>query len=142
MMKEELDPAQEIGDLFGDVPTNMTVVKVPRQEALQAGLWLVSGSIDNALDTKGIRFRVYRLAGAYLGYCDPVRRIGLCTMKTTRCRTNESHCCATISGESVSEDTVNGSRYKVNLIVRGLNAKYAKLISMRLKEGFVASEDR
>ncbi|KAG3089094.1 hypothetical protein C6341_g9368 [Phytophthora cactorum] len=27
MMKEELDPAQEIGDLFGDVPTNMTVVK-------------------------------------------------------------------------------------------------------------------
>ncbi|KAG3112671.1 hypothetical protein PI124_g9260 [Phytophthora idaei] len=37
---------------------------------------------------------------------------------------------------------VNGSRYKVNLIVRGLNAKYAKLISMRLKEGFVASEDR
>ncbi|KAG2945039.1 hypothetical protein PC129_g6332 [Phytophthora cactorum] len=92
MMKEELDPAQEIGDLFGDVPTNMTVVKVPRQEALQAGLWLVSGSIDNALDTKGIRFRVYRLAGAYLGYCDPVRRIGLCTMKTTRCRTNESQC--------------------------------------------------
>ncbi|KAG3157143.1 hypothetical protein PI126_g8448 [Phytophthora idaei] len=80
MMKEGLDPAQEVGNLFGDVPTNMTVVKVPRQEALQAGLWLVSGSIDNALDTKGIRFRVYRLAGAYLGYCDPVRRIGLCTM--------------------------------------------------------------
>ncbi|KAG2859876.1 hypothetical protein PC129_g6331 [Phytophthora cactorum] len=65
-------------------------------------------------------------------------------MSKEHCRTSPScrNCCATISGESVSEDTVNGSRYKVNLIVRGLNAKYAKLISMRLKEGFVASEDR
>ncbi|KAG6969864.1 hypothetical protein JG688_00005139 [Phytophthora aleatoria] len=65
-------------------------------------------------------------------------------MSKEHCRTSPScrNCCATISGESVSEDMVNGSRYKVNLIVRGLNAKYAKLISMRLKEGFVASEDR
>ncbi|KAG2787913.1 hypothetical protein PC129_g23976, partial [Phytophthora cactorum] len=46
-----------------------------------------------------------------------------------------------ISVESVSEGPVVGSRYKVNLIVRALNAGYARLISLHLKEGFVASED-
>lgn len=30
----------------------------------------------------------------------------------------------------------------MNLIVRALNAGYARLISLHLKEGFVASEDR
>ncbi|KAG2773644.1 hypothetical protein PC111_g24878, partial [Phytophthora cactorum] len=46
-----------------------------------------------------------------------------------------------ISVESVSEGPVIGSRYKVNLIVRALSAGYARLISLRLKEGFVASDD-
>lgn len=46
-----------------------------------------------------------------------------------------------ISVESVSERPVIGNRYKVNLIVRALNARYAKWISLILKEGFVASED-
>ncbi|KAG2826411.1 hypothetical protein PC129_g20280 [Phytophthora cactorum] len=37
----------------------------------------------------------------------------------------------------------SGSReqIQVNLIVRALNAEYTRLISLHLKEGFVASED-
>ncbi|KAE9361262.1 hypothetical protein PF008_g1230 [Phytophthora fragariae] len=46
-----------------------------------------------------------------------------------------------ISVESVSEDFVIGNRYKVNLIVRALDAGFARLIALRLKEGFVASDD-
>ncbi|KAG2836067.1 hypothetical protein PC110_g13773 [Phytophthora cactorum] len=46
-----------------------------------------------------------------------------------------------ISVESVSEGPVIGSRYKVDLIIRALNAGYASLISLHLKEGFVASVD-
>ncbi|ETK88187.1 hypothetical protein F441_03349, partial [Phytophthora nicotianae CJ01A1] len=45
----------------------------PRQ---QTGLWLVRGSIANALSIKGVRCRLYRLAGTYLGYYDPARRTG------------------------------------------------------------------
>lgn len=33
--------------------------------------WLVSGSVQNALHTKGVRFRLYRLAASYLGHYDP-----------------------------------------------------------------------
>lgn len=40
----------------------------------QDGLWLVQGSISNALTTKGVRCKLYRLAGSYLGYYDPARR--------------------------------------------------------------------
>ncbi|KAL8020053.1 hypothetical protein Plhal710r2_c014g0063781 [Plasmopara halstedii] len=40
------------------------------------GLWLVRGSVANALRTKGVRCRLYRLAGTYLGYYDPARRTG------------------------------------------------------------------
>nr|WNO07181.1 CRN effector protein [Phytophthora cinnamomi] len=50
------------------------LVVVPEQEHAQTGLWLVTGSVDNALNTKGIRCRLYRLAGSYLGYYDPARR--------------------------------------------------------------------
>ncbi|KAJ0401146.1 hypothetical protein ATCC90586_000246 [Pythium insidiosum] len=39
----------------------------------QTGLWLVRGSIANAISTKGIRAKLYRLAGMYLGYYDPAR---------------------------------------------------------------------
>nr|AAY43407.1 CRN-like CRN13 [Phytophthora infestans] len=42
----------------------------------QTGLWLVRGSVANALSTKGVRCRLYRLAGTYLGYYDPTRRTG------------------------------------------------------------------
>ncbi|KAG3100054.1 hypothetical protein PI124_g16294 [Phytophthora idaei] len=52
------------------------MVATPEQEQLQTSLWLVSGSIDNALDTKGIRCKLYRLVGERLGYYDPVRRVG------------------------------------------------------------------
>ncbi|KAG2774764.1 hypothetical protein Pcac1_g14703 [Phytophthora cactorum] len=54
-------------------------------------------------------------------------------MKTRRCastvcsRPKRMLCCSTT--------------YKVNLIVRALSAGYARLISLRLKEGFVASDD-
>nr|WNO07182.1 CRN effector protein [Phytophthora cinnamomi] len=50
------------------------LVVVPEQEHAQTGLWLVTGSVDNALNTKRIRCRLYRLAGSYLGYYDPARR--------------------------------------------------------------------
>ncbi|KAG3104431.1 hypothetical protein PI124_g16870 [Phytophthora idaei] len=46
-----------------------------------------------------------------------------------------------ISVESVSEGPAIGSRYKVDLIIRALNAGYASLISLHLKEGFVTSVD-
>ena len=42
----------------------------------QSVLWLVRGSVANALRTKGVRCRLYRLAGTYLGYYDPARRTG------------------------------------------------------------------
>ncbi|OWZ01934.1 Crinkler (CRN) [Phytophthora megakarya] len=47
------------------------LVVVPKSKT---GLWLVTGSVENAVDTKGIRCRLYRLAGAYLGYYDPACR--------------------------------------------------------------------
>ncbi|KAH9132724.1 hypothetical protein AeRB84_020979, partial [Aphanomyces euteiches] len=36
-------------------------------------LWLVCGSITNASSIKGVRCRLYRLAGTFLGYYDPAR---------------------------------------------------------------------
>ncbi|KAG3085959.1 hypothetical protein PI124_g3378 [Phytophthora idaei] len=50
------------------------LVVVPEQVQPQTGLWLVSGSVENALNTKGICCRLYRLVASYLGYCDPVHR--------------------------------------------------------------------
>lgn len=50
-------------------------MQVPRKEQ-QSDLWLVRGSIANTLNTKGVRCRLYRLAGSYLGYYDPARRTG------------------------------------------------------------------
>jgi len=52
------------------------LVVVPVQERHLLELWRVSGSIENALSTKGIRCRVNRLAASYLGYYDPARRTG------------------------------------------------------------------
>ncbi|KAG7376368.1 hypothetical protein PHYBOEH_001568 [Phytophthora boehmeriae] len=43
--------------------------------------------------------------------------------------------------EFASESFVIGNRYEVDLTVRALDAGYARLISLRLKEGFVASGD-
>ncbi|KAG3200622.1 hypothetical protein PC128_g4490 [Phytophthora cactorum] len=240
------------------------LVVAPEQAQPQERLSLVSGSIENALNTKGIRCRVYRLAASYLGYYDPDLRAGesdkalwydgatlrihvlCCTERDALLFENElqnegitqtspldghtvstsvasisrelselrriltrhyvpedtdspqrieseewfgtvgkaqschlmsrEHCrryasyhkydndqsnrlaltsdmrdwydgrsfavpVMNISVESVSEGPVVGSRYKVNLIVRALNAAYARLISLHLKEGFVASED-
>ncbi|KAK1944443.1 hypothetical protein P3T76_004355 [Phytophthora citrophthora] len=42
----------------------------------QTALWLVRGSIADALSTKRVRCRLYRLAGTYLGYYAPARRTG------------------------------------------------------------------
>nr|AOW41674.1 CRN13 [Lagenidium giganteum] len=56
------------------------LVKLPPSAGVapteQTSLWLVRGSIANALSTKGVRCRLYRLAGTYLGYYDPARRTG------------------------------------------------------------------
>ncbi|KAG2765731.1 hypothetical protein Pcac1_g22810 [Phytophthora cactorum] len=52
------------------------LVVAPEQAQPQERLSLVSGSIENALNTKGIRCRVYRLAASYLGYYDPDLRAG------------------------------------------------------------------
>ncbi|KAL3666462.1 hypothetical protein V7S43_008710 [Phytophthora oleae] len=58
---------EQVADLKG--PVNVLVQP-------QTGLWLVSGSIEKALNTSGIRCRVYRLAASYLGYYDPNLRVG------------------------------------------------------------------
>ncbi|CAH0481078.1 unnamed protein product [Peronospora belbahrii] len=47
------------------------LVMVPKQESC---LWLVSGTIENALDTKGIRRNLYRLAASRFGRYDPACR--------------------------------------------------------------------
>ncbi|RLN31352.1 hypothetical protein BBJ28_00023228 [Nothophytophthora sp. Chile5] len=64
-------PGEEVIHVLVELPTSTGVA--PRQ---QSGLWRVRGSIANALSTRGVRCRLYRLAGAYLGYYDPARRIG------------------------------------------------------------------
>ncbi|RLN88276.1 hypothetical protein BBJ28_00023164 [Nothophytophthora sp. Chile5] len=73
--RELLGPAFQPGErdihVLVELPTSTGVA--PRQ---QSGLWQVRGSIENALSTRGVRCRLYRLAGAYLGYYDPARRIG------------------------------------------------------------------
>ncbi|EGZ28884.1 hypothetical protein PHYSODRAFT_474854 [Phytophthora sojae] len=63
------------GAAAGRGPVNVLVM-LPEQEHAQTELWLVTGSVDNALNTKEIRCRLYRLAGSYLGYYDPNLRAG------------------------------------------------------------------
>nr|KAH7501183.1 Crinkler effector protein BLC01 [Phytophthora ramorum] len=58
----------------GRGPVNVLVV-VPEQEHAQTGLWLVTGSVDNALDTRGTRCKLYLMATLRIGYYDPARRI-------------------------------------------------------------------
>ncbi|EGZ27443.1 hypothetical protein PHYSODRAFT_321246 [Phytophthora sojae] len=52
------------------------LVVVPEQEHAQTGLWLVTGSVENALITKGIRCKLYWMATLRIGYYDPTRCIG------------------------------------------------------------------
>jgi Crinkler effector protein N-terminal domain len=54
---------------------HVLVVVPPQQQSLPR-LWLVNGSVENALNMKGVRCRLYRLAGSYLGYYDPDHLIG------------------------------------------------------------------
>ncbi|KAH9139077.1 hypothetical protein AeRB84_016636, partial [Aphanomyces euteiches] len=54
------------------------LVSAPRQLLAESArvedkLWLVCGSITNASSIKGVRCRLYRLAGTFLGYYDPAR---------------------------------------------------------------------
>ncbi|CAI5718891.1 unnamed protein product [Peronospora destructor] len=75
------DGEDYISDLLAGMETpegrqiHMLVV-VSEQAQTQTRLWLVSGFIENALDTKGIRCFLYRLASSRLGCYDPARRIG------------------------------------------------------------------
>ncbi|CAI5739710.1 unnamed protein product [Peronospora destructor] len=50
------------------------LVVVPEQAQAKTRLWLVSGFVENAQDTKGIRCCLYRLASSRLGCYDPARR--------------------------------------------------------------------
>ncbi|KAF0683300.1 hypothetical protein As57867_024566, partial [Aphanomyces stellatus] len=44
------------------------VLVVPESPSV---FWVVNGSVENAVDVKGVRSRLYRLAHLYLGYYDP-----------------------------------------------------------------------
>ncbi|KAL4167440.1 Crinkler effector protein 4 [Phytophthora ramorum] len=67
---------KHFGDNFqpGEGQIHVLVV-VPEQEHAQTGLWLVTGSVDNALDTRGTRCKLYWMAKLRIGYYDPARRI-------------------------------------------------------------------
>ncbi|KAL3656702.1 hypothetical protein V7S43_018370 [Phytophthora oleae] len=52
------------------------LVVVPQQEHARSGLWLVTGSVENALTTKGVRCKLYWMATLRIGYYDPTHRIG------------------------------------------------------------------
>nr|KAH7501180.1 Crinkler effector protein BLC01 [Phytophthora ramorum] len=67
---------KHFGDNFqpGEGQIHVLVV-VPEQEHAQTGLWLVTGSVDNALDTRGTRCKLYWMATLRIGYYDPARRI-------------------------------------------------------------------
>ncbi|KAI9895929.1 hypothetical protein PsorP6_018358 [Peronosclerospora sorghi] len=47
------------------------VVAVPQQERPKTEVWIVDGVVANALHTKGVRSRLYRLAELCHGYYDP-----------------------------------------------------------------------
>ncbi|CAI5705423.1 unnamed protein product [Peronospora farinosa] len=81
LMKEDqkLQAEDDIADLLEGMedPKGKQIhvlVRVPEHAQPNIGLWLVSGSIENALDTKGIRYHLYRLASARCGYYDPALR--------------------------------------------------------------------
>lgn len=64
---------QHFGENFrpGEDQVHVVVV-VPHA---QTGLWLVTGFVKNALNTKGIRCKLYWMATLRIGYYDPARRI-------------------------------------------------------------------
>ncbi|TPX46483.1 hypothetical protein SeLEV6574_g03227 [Synchytrium endobioticum] len=57
-------------------PSSRPTERVP-SSIESAGLWLMSGSVSNALTTKGIRSLLYRLADGQLGYYDPCQKNAL-----------------------------------------------------------------
>nr|QUJ09340.1 crinkler 15 [Plasmopara viticola] len=69
--KKEFQPGDKEIHILVELPEAVTGVA-----RRQSGLWLVRGLIANALNTKGVRCRLYRLAGSYIGYYDPSRRTG------------------------------------------------------------------
>nr|AFB18280.1 crinkling and necrosis inducing protein 6 [Phytophthora capsici] len=80
LMNVEVDPADEISNVFKNAPTTETVhvlVKpyrtAPNVELMSftSTCWLVTGLAENALDTRGVRSQLYRLADTELGYYDP-----------------------------------------------------------------------
>jgi len=60
-----LDEDSPIG-LFGGLRKDALIVQVSKKEQ-QTVLWVVNGSVENALVTKGVRSRVYRMADLNLG---------------------------------------------------------------------------
>lgn len=55
------------------VPKKSRAVVELEDAAERTALWLIHGSIANAFNTRGVRCKLYRLAGLYLGYYDPAR---------------------------------------------------------------------
>ena len=80
-MRSSLKLTQYFDESFDDKEGEIHIlVELPPSSGValrqQSELWLVRGSVANALSTKGVRCRLYRLAGTYLGYYDPARRTG------------------------------------------------------------------
>ncbi|GMF25676.1 unnamed protein product [Phytophthora lilii] len=72
-----LDDDEYFGTNFEPGPKRIHVlVELPPLTTPESDLWLAHGAVTNALVTRGIRCRLYRLAGTYLGYYDPARRSG------------------------------------------------------------------
>jgi hypothetical protein len=71
--RNALEEDEQIGDR-GARKANALVVVVPDkkdQDLPQTKFWVVDGSVENALTTRGVRGRLYRLADVNLGYYDP-----------------------------------------------------------------------
>ncbi|KAG1688300.1 hypothetical protein DVH05_003839 [Phytophthora capsici] len=78
-----LDPTCSIQEVLteNELPDPQTrqihvLVVIPVQAQPQTGLWVVNGSVENALNTKGIRCKLYWMATLRIGYYDPSRRTG------------------------------------------------------------------
>ncbi|KAF1326483.1 Crn-like protein, partial [Globisporangium splendens] len=155
--KHPLTPGAALGT-YGSSDSDTIVVEAPTKEQ-QSVIWLVGGMIENALNTKGVRCRLYRLADSNLGYYDPSFRsddkdMTLCYDRDQNNRlalSRDMHgfydglsvavLVMNIFVESVSPSPVKDDRYEVKLLVKALDPDYGRRIAIRLKEGTIVSED-
>ncbi|KAL3674338.1 hypothetical protein V7S43_000294 [Phytophthora oleae] len=82
IQENEMKPLWTIQEVLNDF--KMTGENAPRSKQVhvlvviqtQRGLWLVTGSVENALNSKGIRYNLYWMATMRIGFYDPTRRSG------------------------------------------------------------------